>query len=109
MSISDHDAAETARAYIGHASDALDGVKIHGFNISQRAKESAPAKADTPPQRLDRAGELVGSAAIGGFGAARAAVTRARATYARDPRKTILVTGAVALGIVVLTSLLRRS
>lgn len=105
MTTSDNDAAATAKRRFDDAIDALQGASSEGDGDS---RHSASYLADDISLEFDEAKEHAVSAIDTTLQSVSAAATRARTTYRRNPKSTLVITGAVAVGLLVVVTLLRR-
>lgn len=105
MTTSDKDAAADAKEHITNATDALRNAPAQEGDGSAH---SVGRLADQVSVEIDEAKEHAVSAVDTTLQSASTAVKRAHATYQRDPKKTLAVAGAVAVGLLALVTLLRR-
>lgn len=105
MTTPDSDAAAAAEQRFQDATDALHNASTNGNGGSAH---SGAHVADHVSIEIDEAKQHAESAIDTALQSAVTAVKGARTTYQQNPKKVLATVSAVAIGILVLVTLLRR-
>lgn len=113
MSISDRDSARDAKDTFDRAAAALEGPAsaTTGSDKDVAAsplRETALHALNEASVDVDLVAQREAATIDSGLGALTTALSRARATYSRNPKNTVMVIAAVALGLLALTFISRR-